>query len=72
MPNRPAVVPQQLPLFVEVIETRTTRDRVTADAVWIEPPLGRGWRVADSHRERHTKWQRRKPVVLPRRWRRKC
>jgi hypothetical protein len=39
--------------------------------VWIEPPPGRGWRVADSHRERHTAWQRRQPVPLPRRWRRR-
>jgi hypothetical protein len=62
---------QQLQLpFVELIEVRTTRDRVTADAVWIERPPGPGWRVADSHRERRTVWARRQMVVLPYRWER--
>jgi hypothetical protein len=56
---------EQLGLFVELIEIRTTRDRVSADAVWIEPPPRRGWRVADAHRERHTIWVRREAITLP-------
>lgn len=65
------VTHQQIPLFLEVIETATTRDRVDDDAVWIRPPPGQGWIVTDAHRERFTTWARRRPVVLPRR-RRGC
>jgi hypothetical protein len=69
---RDTVAPRQLRLFAELIETRVTLDVVAGDAVWMMPPPGRGWRVLDAHRERHTQWQRRRPVVLPRRWGRKC
>jgi hypothetical protein len=62
----------QLNLFFELVETRTTRDLVTDDAVWIRRPPGRGCRVLDAHRERQTKWQRRRPILLPRRWRSRC
>jgi hypothetical protein len=58
---------KQLRLFGELVETVVTRDRVTDDAVLIRRPPGRCWLVADAHRERHTKWQRRKPIILPRR-----
>jgi hypothetical protein len=57
----------QLALFLELTETVTTRDVVTENAVLIRPPPGRGWFVIDAHRERFTQWQRRRPVVLPRR-----
>jgi hypothetical protein len=59
-------------LTLEIVENVVTRDRVTDEGVYIMPPPGPGWHVLDAHRERHTQWQRRKPVVLPRLWRRKC
>ena len=59
----------QLQLFDELIETQTTRDHVNDAGVFIQPPPGCGWRVLDAHRERHTKWHRRKPIALPRPWR---
>jgi hypothetical protein len=39
--------------------------------VFIQPPPGPGWRVADSHRERYTVWTRRQAVTLPYRWERR-
>ena len=69
---RDTVRRDQLTLFDELVETQTTRDHVSDAGVFIRPPPGPGWRVLDAHRERHTKWQRRRPVVLPRLWRRKC
>jgi hypothetical protein len=62
----------QLRLFDELVETQTTRDLVDNEGGFLRPPPGPGWRVADAHRERHTQWQRRKPIVSPRLWRRKC
>ncbi len=62
----------QLTLFAELVETQTTRDHVSDAGVFIRRPAGPGWFVIDAHRERHTQWQRRRPVVLPRLWRRKC
>jgi hypothetical protein len=59
-------------LTLEIVENVVTRDRVTDDGVYIGPPSGPGWHVSDNHRERFTTWQRRHPVVLPPRWRRKC
>jgi hypothetical protein len=55
--------PFHSPLFVQVIETTTTRDAVLEGEVRIVPPPGRGWRVLDAHRERYTKWMRRRPVM---------
>ena len=52
----------QLTLFAELVETETTRDRVT-DAGVFRPPPGAGWRVSNADRERHTAWMRRRPVV---------
>jgi hypothetical protein len=46
-------VTRQLTLFAEIVETQTTRDRVTDQGVFLRPPR-RGWIVADSRRERHT------------------
>jgi hypothetical protein len=60
----------QLTLFAELVERQVMRDRVADEGVFLNPPPGRGWRVADSHRERHTAWVRRRQIVLPRRWRR--
>jgi hypothetical protein len=57
---------------LEVIETVVTRDHVDDNGVFLRPPPGHGWRVLNADRQRHTTWQRRKPVLLPRRWRRKC
>jgi hypothetical protein len=68
---RDTVRRDQLRLFDELVETQTTRDHVNDAGVFIRRPPGRGWRVLDAHRERHTKWQRRKPIVLPRPRRRK-
>jgi hypothetical protein len=59
-------------LTLELIENVVTRDRVADDCVYIVSPPGPGWHASDNHRERHTTWQRRKPVVLPRLWRRRC
>jgi hypothetical protein len=67
------VTHQQIPLFIEAIETVVTRDYVSDAGVFIRRPPGRGWRVLDAHRERYTKWERRRPVMLPRLlWRRRC
>lgn len=63
MPNRRADDPQPR-LFHEVVETVVTPDCVVNDGVWLAPPPGRGWRVHDAHRERHTAWMRRRPVVV--------
>jgi hypothetical protein len=60
----------QLRLFAELVETQTTRDHVNDGGVFIRRPPGPGWRVVDAHRERRTKWIRRKPIILSRRWRR--
>jgi hypothetical protein len=68
---RDAVRQNQLRHVLEVIKTQTTRDLVADDGVYIQTSPGPGWHVLDAHRERFTRWQRRKPVVLPRRWRRK-
>jgi hypothetical protein len=62
--------PQPAVLFFEVIETVTTRDAAfeSRDGSWgtsIVRPNGPGWRIADARRERHTKWIRRRPVVVP-------
>jgi hypothetical protein len=62
----------QLRLFDELVETQTTRDHVNDDGVFIRPPPGRGWRVTDAHRERHTQWQRRRPIMRVWKRRRKC
>ena len=42
--------------FVEIVETRPTRDHVDDAGVFIRPPPGRGWRVINADRERHTEW----------------
>jgi hypothetical protein len=60
---RDTVRQNQLRPVLEVIETQTTRDHVADDGIYMVPPPGHGWRVLDSHRERHTEWQRRRPVV---------
>jgi hypothetical protein len=65
-------VTRQFTLFTEIAETQTTRDRVTDAGVFLRPPPGRGWRVLDAHRERHTKWQRRRAVVRPWKGKAKC
>jgi hypothetical protein len=49
--------------FDTAIEFTWTRDAVVdlPDGSWEVRPMrpgGRGWVVADSHRERHTKWRR--------------
>lgn len=62
----------QLRLFHELVETQTTRDHVDDAGQFIRPPTGAGWRVVDYSHEKRTTWQRRRPIVLPRRWRRKC
>jgi hypothetical protein len=59
----------QLALFAELVETKTARDRVTDEGVFIRRPAGPGWRVFDNHRERHTAWIRRRPIVRP--WKRR-
>ncbi|ACA15363.1 hypothetical protein M446_0809 [Methylobacterium sp. 4-46] len=46
-----------------LVETITTRDSVLehSDGSWVtlpRPPLGLGWVIADSSRERHTVWRR--------------
>jgi hypothetical protein len=63
---RDTVRHDQLRLFDELVETQTTRDHVDDAGVFMRPPPGPGWRVIDAHRERHTKWVRRRPIVLPR------
>jgi hypothetical protein len=68
---RDTVHRDQLTLFDEVVETQTTRDHVNEAGVFIRSPPGRGWRVIDAHRERHTQWQRRRPIIV-RRWRHTC
>jgi hypothetical protein len=35
----------QLALFAELVETKTARDRVTDEGVFIRRPAGPGWRV---------------------------
>ncbi|MET4086666.1 hypothetical protein [Bradyrhizobium sp. S3.5.5] len=55
-------------LFAELIERVVPRDCVNDAGVFLRPPPGRGWRVLDGHRERHTAWMRRRPVVRP--WKR--
>ncbi|MET4513726.1 hypothetical protein [Bradyrhizobium sp. I1.7.5] len=73
MPNRADHYSSQQPgLFFELVETIVTRDRVTVDAVLIAPPPGRGWRVHDAHRERHTTWTRRRPIIVSSQWRHRC
>jgi hypothetical protein len=66
---RDTVKRDQLRLFDELVETETTRDHVSDAGTFIRPPPGRGWIVADNHRERHTKWMRRRPTARP--WKRK-
>jgi len=56
------VLQNQLRLFDELVEIEVTRDHVNDVGVFIQPPPGPGWRVLDSHRERFTRWQRRRPV----------
>lgn len=68
--RRPRNIAVQAQFFADVIEVRVTRDTPfeNDDGTWgsmITPPPGRGWVPIDSHRERHTKWQRRTPVVWP-------
>ena len=53
---------RQLRLFDELVEIEVTRDHVNDVGVFIQPPPGPGWRVLDAHRERFTRWQRRRPV----------
>jgi hypothetical protein len=53
----------RLTLFAEMIETQTARDLVNDAGVFIQPPPGRGWRMIDAHRERHTQWRGRRPMV---------
>ena len=65
-------VTRQFSLFAELVETATTRDAVLDDEIRIVPPPGPGWRVIDSRRERHTRWQRRRPVVRPWKGKAKC
>ena len=69
---RDTVRRDQLPPFFELTETVVTRDHVSDSGVFIQRPPGRGWIVTDNHRERFTTWTRRRPVILPRRWRRSC
>ena len=59
---RGVVWQNQLRLFDELVEIEVTRDHVNDVGVFIQPPCGPGWRVLDSHRERFTRWQRRRPV----------
>jgi hypothetical protein len=61
--------PESPSLFFELIETVTTRDAAfeDRDGSWgtsIVRPSGPGWRIADARRERHTKWVRRRPVIV--------
>ena len=60
---RDVVWQNQLRLFDELVEIEVTRDHVNDVGVFIQPPPGPGWRVLDAHRERFTRWQRRRPVV---------
>lgn len=60
-------VVRQPQLFIEVVETIETRDEPFehADGGWgssIKKPPGKGWHVADSRRQRFTKWQRLRAV----------
>lgn len=60
----PDIMPAVQPgLFLELVETLVMRGRVTDEGVFLSSPPGCGWRVIDAHRERHTTWQRRRPVV---------
>ena len=54
-------------LFTEIVEIIETRDTPfeDEDGGWgsrVTRPPGAGWRVLDSRRERHTKWQRFRAV----------
>jgi hypothetical protein len=58
----------QRELFREIVERIETCDLVVdlPDGSWevrLNPPPGRGWRVFDAHRERHTTWMRRRAVI---------
>ncbi|VTZ60544.1 hypothetical protein EMEDMD4_170037 [Sinorhizobium medicae] len=60
----------QTQLFVELIETRTTRDQPfeAADGSWgscVSRPPGRGWRIIDSSHDKRTCWIRRIPIPWP-------
>jgi len=59
---------QSLSLFLEAVETTTTRDVPfeDRDGAWgtsIVRPSGPGWRVVDTRHDRHTKWVRRRLIV---------
>ncbi|TCU38765.1 hypothetical protein EV129_104372 [Rhizobium azibense] len=62
------VVAQQQ-LFGELIECLITRDESFdgPDGSWetrATRPSGAGWRIIEFHRERHTKWMRRRPIIM--------
>jgi hypothetical protein len=62
----------QFTLFFELTETVVTRDHVSDAGVFIRSPPGKGWRVSNADRERHTAWMRRRPIVRPWKRRRTC
>ncbi|MER9563502.1 hypothetical protein [Mesorhizobium sp. M0571] len=66
--RRPQYLAVQPALFAELIETAVTRDEPFSDpdGSWgtrIVRPAGKGWRISDAHRDRHTKWMRRTPII---------
>ena len=67
---RDTVHRNQLTLFAEIVETVINRDRVNNTGAFVRRPPGKGWQITDYSHEKRTTWQRRKPVILPRRWRR--
>jgi hypothetical protein len=59
----PTSDPAQNGLFLEIIETRRTRDELVddADGGWhsrVCPPPGAGWKVIDFSHDKWTRWQR--------------
>ena len=64
--------PIQPRLFSEIAESQIIRDELTADGQFVRPPDGAGWRVADYGHEKHTTWQRRRPIVRPWKGKRTC
>lgn len=66
MDSTPQHLAIQPALFGELIESIITRDAPfeDRDGAW-GSRISRGWRVIDAHRERHTKWTRRTPIIWP-------